>query len=131
VNLYVIGKFEEKRAVRQVMDRLRHLGHNITHDWTLDDAAGRKGEELESYLIWCAEKCLDGVMDADALVFLVHPKCQGAHTEVGLAIAWGRPVYTIGMELSTNIFLKMPKYVYPFKNLDEVLAFMGSTDDLG
>lgn len=129
MNVYVIGKYEEKEVVRNAMGLLTQSGHKITHDWTLDDASGMEGETLSRYLNECAEKCVNGVIACDVVLFLVHPKCQGAHTEVGMAIAYGRPVYLVNHELSTNIFFNMPDNCLKFASLGEAVDFINKVEN--
>lgn len=100
LTLYVAGKWEDREHVQGLMSALRALGHTISHDWTVitqESAGAARGD-------------LDGVFQADALVMFA-PTPQpwaGTWVEVGLALAWGKPVYVFG-EAATCIFTLLPE----------------------
>lgn len=106
--VYVAGKFEEGPRIREVQERLRLMGFEVTHDWTREDPAGRTGDDLAAYLQACAEKDVRGVEDADFLLVLNHDRAFGAMTEMGLGLAWGRVIYLVGPQIRDNIFFHLP-----------------------
>lgn len=106
--VYVAGKFEEGVRVREVQEKLRLLGFEVTHDWTREDPAGRTGVELEVYLQHCALKDVEGVETADFLLVLNHDRAFGAMVEMGLGLAWGRVIYLVGPQIRDNIFFHLP-----------------------
>lgn len=95
MRIYVAGKFEEKARVRDVMSRLQAAGHEITHDWTNEDASSYAGDALNQYLGECADLSYYGVMAADAVLVLDHPRGRGTLVELGLALAWGKAVFLV------------------------------------
>lgn len=106
--IYVAAKFEEGARVREVHQRLRNLGFEITHDWTQENAEGKTGEALETYLRECAIKDYVGVLDCDLILVLNHDRLFGGCTELGLALAWGRTAYVVEPQIRTNIFFHLP-----------------------
>lgn len=100
LKVYVASKFEEKERVREVMNLLRAVGHEITHDWT----------QVEQFTRLAAMKDLRGVTDADVLVGIFEKplKYKGAYVELGAALALGKPVYILGDAARKCIFLKHP-----------------------
>lgn len=124
MRVYVAGKFEETQAVRAIQAKVRAAGHEITHDWTGEDPAGRQGEELALFLKECAEKDLFGVMSADALVLLNHDRAFGAMTEFGLAVASQIPVFVLKSEVRDNIFYNLGEDygVYKIESEDKLMV---------
>jgi nucleoside 2-deoxyribosyltransferase len=121
MQIYVAAKFENKQEVRRVQKILEANGHTITYDWTQEDATGREGDALQYYLQQCAVNDHNAVFECDVMLFLSQNNCQGAFTELGLAIAWGRPVYIVGH--TTNIFTRLgPEYgVFTFDTVEQAL----------
>ena len=92
------------------MDTLERAGHLITYDWT-------RAEQMSAEQ---AQKDMDGVMTADALLFVCErnlPYC-GSCVEMGMALAKGIPVYMTGKALDKRlIFTKLPGVRYDAENL--------------
>lgn len=124
MKIYVAGKFEEKELVREIQQKLKDMGCTITHDWTVEDGAGKQGQELEDYLRSCAMADYEGVFTADAVLVLNHKLAFGAMVEMGLALAWGRVVYLVGPQVRDNIFfhLNVDMGMRPFLTIDSALS---------
>ena len=124
MKVYVAGKFEDRFEIRTVMNRLRAVGHEVTHDWTYEDPGDLQGDALASFLTHCAEADMNGVLEADILVLINHKLAFGAAAEMGMAIAWGKVVYVVGPEIRDNIFfhLKEADGMRLFSDLDSCLA---------
>lgn len=122
-NIYVAGKFEEKARVREVQRQLEDLQYYITHDWTKEDAGTLQGDALEAYLAQCAANDYTGVRDADAVLVLNHDRAFGAMSEMGMAIAWGIPVFVVGHKIRDNIFFHLGSDygVYCYDTVDEAI----------
>lgn len=118
--IYVAGKFEEKDLVRQIQKALVERGHEITHDWTREDAGTRKGLALHSYLRACGIADLMGVQDADAVLMLNHKNGYGLMTELGIALAEGIPVVLMNADVRDTVFFHHP-LVYAVDTLAEAL----------
>src|SRR4051812_27671723 len=101
MKLYVAAKWEDRPRARVIMDRLIAAGHTITYDWT----------RAEQFSI--AQACHDkqGVMDADALVFIAEHDYafKGAYVELGMAVARGIPIYILGEAINACIFILLPE----------------------
>jgi nucleoside 2-deoxyribosyltransferase len=111
LDVYVASKFENTTAVREAHDKLIELGHRVTHDWTYEDASKLTGEEREKYMRLCAHKDLDGVKNCDVLLLINYPKCAGAFTELGIAIALHKHIVVVDAYkegLPHNIFFHLP-----------------------
>lgn len=120
MRIYVASKFENTAEVWKVMDALKAAGHTITHDWTHESVGERQGAELDLFLLDCAQKDMTGVETADALFVINHEKGKGMWTEMGMAIAWSKPVFFCCPERAYNIFCRLPG-VEEFKTIDEGL----------
>lgn len=93
--VYVIGKFEEKVAVREMMSVLVNAGFSISHDWTVFDTRTVPPEQRAEYEEECAVNDLRGVADADAIVMLNHPELYGGMIEMGYALRLGLRVFVL------------------------------------
>src|SRR5687768_7079977 len=102
MKIYVAGKYEEKRRVRQVQDKLKAAGHAIIHDWT------REPKTWSRAAVALADR--QAVMDAEAYVGVFEKDLpyKGAFTEMGIAIAKNIPIYILGNAADANIFLDLP-----------------------
>ena len=101
MRIYVASKFEEAPRVRSVMTSLRLAGHTITFDWT-------HGEQLSAEQ---ANLDVQGVLDAEALVFIAEIPLRycGALVEFGLALGRGIPIYVMGHCIDQCIFMQLPQ----------------------
>jgi nucleoside 2-deoxyribosyltransferase len=126
--VYVAGSFYEKAAVREAQTALKDLGFKISHDWTGEDATGKTGEALNTFLQYSATDDFNGVMACDFVVLLNNEKCFGAMVEFGMALALGRVVYVVGPQLRDNIFYHLPEQmgVRLFATLPEALEAVKS-----
>lgn len=97
MNLYVASAFCNKQATREAQARLRVAGHEITWDWTQEDASHLKFQspEFYSFLEQCGEKDRQGILAADAVVALMHEECRDTLTEIGIAIGAGKRVIAV------------------------------------
>ena len=108
MRVYVAAKSEEAPRARALMTALESRGHVVTHDWTRESAEGLDGPARIEYLRRCAFADVEGVVSADALVIICHPKGSGQYTELGIAIGLGKPIIVMDRARSSNIFLNLP-----------------------
>lgn len=111
MKVYVAGRFTEKLRVRSVMDTLEADGHEITSDWTNeeDNPVNYRTDvspeiARDFYMQECAEKCVQGVLDADVVLALNHPTAGGMFVEVGMAIAYGKKIIVVGPKVRDTPF---------------------------
>ena len=112
------------------MAEIRLAGHEITHDWTVHIREWailmKRGDQVKKVLHKqaCGRKDMEGVLAADALVWLYNPDSRGAFVELGLALAAKMPVYLIkwgGYKDEDTVFLYCDK-VRGFDSVQEFLA---------
>jgi len=121
VRIYVGTKFENTKAVHEAYLALRDDGHTITHDWTVENAEGLRGQALEVYLQGCAERDVDGVLSANAFLLLNHVGMAGGFTELGIAIAAEKFIVVIDgkhPDKPKNIFYHLP-HVHHARDLED------------
>lgn len=125
MKIYVAGKFETRDRVQGVMQRLIAKGHEITHDWTLEDPAGKSGAELARFQQDCACADFGGVRAADLVLVLNHDRLFGGAAEMGMALALGKRVYVVEPQIRDNIFFHLPPaWVQLFPDLESALAVL-------
>ena len=123
---YVASKYENKEEVRKAQRLLEESGHVITHDWTWEDDAGKKGEELRVYRSNCASKDYNGVASGDFIFLINFLHCAGAYTEFGIALACNKLIVVVDghhPEKTHNIFFYLPG-VNHFDTIEEAVAFV-------
>lgn len=105
MNIYIAARFTEKEVVKTLMGTLEEDGHYVTHDWTSEeDIPANYPSDLPeylgrvAYLQECAEKCVQGVLEADVVLVLNNATGAGLFVEVGLAIAYGKKIVVVNPE---------------------------------
>lgn len=103
MRVYVASAFVNKEQVRCAQRTLMRAGHIVTYDWTESEIPENISlAECKRYLSGEAEKDVRGVETCEALVFIDHPSCKGAYSELGMAIALKKLIIAIGVN-STNL----------------------------
>jgi len=85
---YIATKLERHAEHNIVRDSLAKQGWEISYDWTVHGPVWRDGKKRIQQ-VSVAET--QGVLDADLVVVLL-PGGRGTHTELGMAIAAGKPI---------------------------------------
>lgn len=109
VRLYLAGVFESKERLLPIKRELTTWGFEITSGWLLEPtvetygltAIEAVGEGLATHY---ALRDIGNVRQSDWLIVdTLEPSPRGGReVEVGLAMAWGKPVYVVGP--SRNVF---------------------------
>lgn len=95
MKFYVAGNFSDYRRVRMMIDFLRVLGHECTHDWTRTEEFNEHGDPKTPAGRGCvtrqvghmhSENDLDGVRLANFVVILADGDLCGAWIELGAAL---------------------------------------------
>lgn len=112
MKFYVGTKWEEAPRASDVMHELVGLGHEITHDWTK--------EVIESP--GAAEKDINGVIKADALILICEKDLPYANmlVELGAALGTGKFVYVLGRAPVTKLLMFRHPLVFFVENLNDI-----------
>ncbi len=104
MKIYVAGKFEDQKRVKNIQEQLISRGHEITKDWTEDK------EAENGFPVINVVEDMRGIATADAYVgvFVDKFNYKGALVELGAAIALRKKVYVIGHGADSCIFLSHP-----------------------
>lgn len=89
MKIYIATGLERAAEHNVVRDALIKMGHSLSYDWTVHGSVKGEGHDR---LEQVAGLELAGVMDADVVIVLL-PGGRGTHTELGAALAAGRPVF--------------------------------------
>jgi hypothetical protein len=134
MRVYVASRLSDEGIanVREMYRLLKEAGHEITLDWTVETAEGKGGKELEDYLIDCAERDLDAVRRADALIFIhiENVQMRGAYIEAGAALGLGKPVIVVHASPGTlnmpgSCIFFMPSWVQKAETKEEAIKLLG------
>lgn len=125
MKIYVASSFLNKPATRAAHAKLREAGHEITWDWTQEDASHLpfKSPEYYAFLEACGERDRIGVLEADAVVALMHEECRDTLTEIGIAIGAGKRVIAVEPYRRYSVFFGSVEKV---ASLDEALERLRS-----
>jgi nucleoside 2-deoxyribosyltransferase len=102
MRVYVAGSSAEREAVAEDIRRLEASGITVTYDWTKSPGWSRTLSQQE-----CIEQArtdLDAVRDADVFWLRLGEKSEGAHAELGYAVALHKYVLVSGEITPGRIF---------------------------
>jgi nucleoside 2-deoxyribosyltransferase len=119
--VYVGSSLHNAQRVREVQQRFRDVGIDITYDWTthgqiFDEALLAEVGELE-------EK---GVRDCDVF-FMLHPARNGTHYEMGLAKGLNKLIVMVAEQEVEKKTFYYTSGIVKFTNLDEAIEFVKLT----
>lgn len=126
MRVYVASKFEDKHIAQHAMKQLRAVGHEITHDWTVEDDSKAEPGRLDEYHAVCAERDIEGVQDAEVLVIFPHNQGKGLYVELGIALGAAIPIVCVskGLDLPSCIFLKVED-VHHVETIEQAISAIG------
>lgn len=121
MKFYVAGKFGERGAIRELMNKLEANGHTITKDWTVDE------EDVAGFPIINVVEDIYGIRIADAYigVFLNEHNYKGALVEMGVSLGLRKPTYIIGHATDACVFNSHP-LVKQFDTIGDFLIWAGA-----
>lgn len=94
MKFYIATRLENHAAHNAVRDELLLLGHQLTYDWTTHGPVWRSGVKV---IADTAVAEMKGVCDADFVVVLL-PGGRGTHAELGMALAFEKPVLIVSAD---------------------------------
>lgn len=137
MEIYIATSLENAEAHRALREQLEQGGHRITYDWTQHGSAQAEEEARQREV---AEAELDGVRRADVVIVLL-PGGRGTHTELGFALALGKPVLIHGTTAEAFngadgricVFYRLARALVtgPLKMLGAQLALVGPPSPRG
>jgi len=107
--IYVAGKQLDR--ARSIMNILRTHGHEITYDWATDYSEDESEQRVRDEL--------NGVRDADILVYLWESNQESARYEAGMAMGLGKKI--IVSNGPNSFFFKLPG-IYRVDSDDKIIA---------
>lgn len=124
MKFYIAAPFNQREEVKEIYDRIRNLGHQITTDWTNHKYIKPYNTNQQLSRKY-AQEDLEGVLSCDVFVLLSDGESQGRNTELGMAIAlhrvFGKPsIYIIG-ESNLDSMFYFSRGINRKTSLDQVL----------
>ncbi len=109
MNIYVAGKFEDRKEIKKIMKRIESKGNKITWDWT-DEVPTDKITVMKTHAI----NDLQGVIDCDTfiLIALKDNSYRGSLTELGMALALDKTVWVVGHAVDNDIFINIVNHQF-------------------
>ena len=96
MKVYVGGNRAFLDHIQHIMNRIKRLGYEITHDWT------QTTKIADRHVRDQATKCFEGIKEADLVVILMTSPSHKHHScfaELGIAIGLQKEIVIVGMEL--------------------------------
>ena len=129
MKFYVTGRSNNYQRVKEVVARLKAVGHSITFEWTalpMVKPYNEHTEEAASY----AKQSIDGMVAADGYIIFAHEDGNGVYTELGSALAAnainGSPrIYAIGKDAKWSAMFNYHPAIEWFDSLEEVFEVIG------
>ena len=116
-SVYVGTSLLNISLAKEIINKFRSHGVDISYDWTTHGQVFNS-DDLYKY----GTKEFDGVKSAD-LFFMICPARTGTHIELGIALAYGKPIVLVldkDTELKTFYFLQN---VSRFSSLEVAFSF--------
>lgn len=105
-SVYVAAPYGMRELAKGLAAALEGAGYRVTAEWLSPeyDSLDDRTRSAETLIAW-AKRDAEGVAAADALVLVALGDLSrgGAHTELGLALGQGKPVFLYG-EPTGNLF---------------------------
>ena len=105
MKIYLASDFSLADEVEIISNLLEQEGHEILVKWWRRRELKNKFQTLSPDRFYAQPECKEayemdyqGVKDCDLLILVsnpITPKFCGANVEVGMAYAWGKPVYSL------------------------------------
>ncbi|MEY3784443.1 MAG: hypothetical protein RLZZ230_765 [Candidatus Parcubacteria bacterium] len=126
MKFYIAGRTSRILEIRDIVTKIKYLGHEITHDWTaMEDADLPRPYHVHIDKVQAfAQKDINGAKSADVFVILGDQSGTGMYVELGAALAFGVKVYAVGEYNDMTVFHFHPN-VTRLSTFDDVLKDMG------
>lgn len=120
MKIYLAAKFDKKQEVRDLYERFKKMGHEITTDWTLHKSIRPYESNPETSRDYSIED-IDAARNCDVFILMTDEAGTGMYVELGAAISsnleHGKPkIYVIGEHTSRSMF-----YFHPSVNRRKIL----------
>ncbi len=94
MKFYVSGQWFKKPQIRQIIKRVKEMGHSITRDWTLIEMGNTSNPAVGKY----ARLNANAIKNADILLVIMtdteYPY-RGTFTEIGVALGCGTQIFIV------------------------------------
>ncbi|RLG18521.1 hypothetical protein DRN63_01315 [Nanoarchaeota archaeon] len=123
MKVYIAAPFERKGEVKDLIEELKKIGFEISHDWTSHESIDptKQKELARKYSI----EDIEGVRNSDVFILLAEDRVSsGASVELGAAILsnleFGKPIIYVVSKTRDLMFYFHPS-VKLVENVTEVL----------
>ena len=103
MKIYIAGKWQDRKFIKDIISIIETEGHEITCDWTRHDFSvdGVIGNESVY-----AEEDLQGIRSCELLLAIAERSFvyKGLLCEIGAALVLYKPVYLLGRAIDSCIF---------------------------
>ena len=118
MKIYLAGKWEERKRIKDIADAVRLHGHTISFPWfeQHSDSTPLQQSSID-------DVC--GVRDARVCIFIFEKVLpyNGALSELGMAIAFDKDILLVGHAVDNNIFTHYPS-VQRVEVVEEIIPWL-------
>lgn len=133
MKLYVASKFHNYVEARDVIDKLKGVGHEITCDWTRNEEFDLKSGEPLMYndgapldvQARVAHADRRGIANCERFILLAKPDMKGGMVELGMAIMQSVPIEIVRPNECYTVFYALES-VTIFETVESLLASYGA-----
>lgn len=121
MKIYVASSILNREKVCDVIAELKAHGHEITQDWT-KDIPDPKAPDFREQLWDCGKRDFAGVLAADLVFILNHPKGKDMFTEFGIALGSNKSIVFVDSHVNNSSFFRCGSIYHATSVSDGILA---------
>jgi len=131
MKFYIAGKWQDRHTIKWLVSKLLEKGHSISCDWTNHNFDKNGVIATKSKLLQIVQEDIDGVANCDTYVGVLVKdyNYKGLWVEMGIAIALGKNIFTIGEAGDSCIFMNHP-HIRRFRTIEEFLESVSKEEIL-
>ncbi len=107
MKFYISSRTKKANQTKEIIQKLKSLGHSITFNWTKQANLKPYNKNLEQSAIF-SKRVISAIKNCNSFILLTDQAGAGMHTELGVAIAEKKKIFIIGKHSNTNVFFFHP-----------------------
>lgn len=113
MNVYIAGTTSNQEFLRVIKQRIVLLGHPVSSTWLETAYQYTDKRCTAAHMKKDAPRDLDEIRECDLFIMDRTRKSWGKDTEMGMALALGKPVWLVGTPKYKNVFFALAERTFP------------------